>query len=65
MPIITVTIPENPNESWTTIKVTGVKSGGCQNLTASLENALGMVSSDEKTEEFFEQPLDQAERQLQ
>jgi hypothetical protein len=65
MATITVTIPENPNESPTTIKVTGVKGGGCQNLTASLEKALGMVTKAEKTEEFFEQPLDQGERQFQ
>jgi hypothetical protein len=65
MPTITITIPENPNESPTTIKVTGMKGSGRKNLTASLERTLGMVATDEQTEEFSEQPLDQGERQLQ
>ena len=65
MATIRITIPENPNEKATQIKVTGAKGAACESLTRNLEQALGTVQSDERTDEFFEQPLDQAERQYQ
>jgi len=62
---IEVLIPENPNEKATQIRVFGVKGGGCEALTRSLESALGSTTSQEKTDEFYEEPLAQDEWQYQ
>ena len=64
MPSIIVTIPADPAQP-TTIKVEGVKGGGCANLTKGLEQALGSVQSEAKTDEYYEKPLDQDEFQFQ
>jgi hypothetical protein len=39
-----------------TIKVEGVKGGGCQQVTKDLEAALGKVAGSQKTAEFYEKP---------
>lgn len=41
-----------------TVAVTGVKGAGCQELTKSLEEALGSVVSDEATPEMEEREVE-------
>lgn len=40
------------------ISVSGVKGGGCKDITKSIENALGISESSEPTSEFYEQVMD-------
>ena len=40
------------------ITVSGVKGAGCKDLTASLEEALGTVVSDEETPEMHEREVE-------
>lgn len=40
------------------ISVSGVKGGGCKDITKSIENALGTAESSEPTSEFYEELMD-------
>jgi hypothetical protein len=48
-------IVEVSAEGEITIKAVGFKGSSCQKATAALERALGKVTKDTKTPEFFQQ----------
>lgn len=48
-----------------TISVVGVKGSGCKALTASLENRLGIVTTDVPTEEMHQKEITNAAQQQQ
>lgn len=56
------TIEINP-QGQTTITVKGVKGKSCQDVTRKLEEALGQTASDQRTSEFYEQPLVKSKNQ--
>jgi len=64
MATVTILIPADPAQP-TTIKVEGVKGDGCEALTRSLESALGKVTSNQRTDEYYERPERQGEFQKQ
>ncbi len=40
-------------------KVTGITGASCQEVTAAIEAQLGRVISQEKTSQYYEQPINQ------
>jgi hypothetical protein len=61
---ILVTFPLDHTKP-TKIEVNGVKGETCKSLTAGLEKALGETVKSEATEEFYEQPLKERDREHQ
>lgn len=61
---IIILIPDDPKLP-TVIETKGFKGEGCTNLTKGLEQALGAVTSEAKTDEYYEKPLDQEQQQFQ
>ena len=47
------------------IEVNGVQGAACQDLTASLEKALGTKTSDVKTSDYYEKAMDQVQTGMQ
>lgn len=50
MPIIEIMIDDKGNP---VVKVEGMTGPGCKDLTAALEQDLGVVSEDEKTPDYY------------
>ena len=61
---ILVDVPRKLDEPVTT-EVQGVKGPGCQQLTEGLEALGGSKLSEETTEEYYEQPVEQSNRLTQ